>query len=501
MSDDATLRHLGDGIAEEVTNQLVGRPGLDVASRTSAFQAREGKDAGAIARALGVSYIVEGSVRPFGDQIRLTAQLIRAEDGFHVWSETFDLAANSSPVEQDDTIRTVSLMVNGYVDLDRRLASARGQTANDEAYRHFATALRLRTQMNTGGTSQLGAMRQVLEEVEHAIALDPGLVDAYWVRANAYFNRVDDVQWDVAVREARRSIDAGLALQPDKPYFAQLALIQMTELDLTAAQQTLERIRSIDPDNRYLNQCFAYLAMQRGRSDEAMRYWQQDFEKNPYASNSHVWYGFLLVRRVISPLLIVSMTRRSASLREAPLKCGSRSPELWMRPHSRVTWRRPEHCSSRYGPDTSTPSAGVRSRASATGHETEARELLTRCLRPGHRSQSRRLDLLCSEGLRLHAGVATPGNRRQKFTCAQDRSHTECISRSEPTTRLHRCAQVPRFTAAFTIAPQRNANGGRARRIRRSFMVLPNDVVQPQAKWPSRLLDRSVRHQADSSRE
>ena len=76
MSDDASLRHLGDGIAEEVTNQLVGRPGLEVASRTSAFQAREGKDAVAIARTLGVSYVVEGSVRPFGDQIRLTAQLI-----------------------------------------------------------------------------------------------------------------------------------------------------------------------------------------------------------------------------------------------------------------------------------------------------------------------------------------------------------------------------------------------------------------------------------------
>ena len=81
MSDDTSLRHLGDGIAEEVTNQLVGRPGLDVASRTSAFQAREGKDAVTIARALGVSYVVEGSVRPFGDQIRLTAQLVRADDG------------------------------------------------------------------------------------------------------------------------------------------------------------------------------------------------------------------------------------------------------------------------------------------------------------------------------------------------------------------------------------------------------------------------------------
>ena len=61
--------------------------------------------------------------------------------GFHVWSETFDLPANSSPVEQDKTIRTVSLMVNAYVNLDRQLRDARSQTANDEAYRHYAAAL------------------------------------------------------------------------------------------------------------------------------------------------------------------------------------------------------------------------------------------------------------------------------------------------------------------------------------------------------------------------
>ena len=88
MSDDPSLRHLGDGIAEEVTNQLVGRPGLEIASRSSAFQAREGKDAVATARALGVSYVVEGSVRPVGDQIRLTASL------FACRTHSLDLANN-----------------------------------------------------------------------------------------------------------------------------------------------------------------------------------------------------------------------------------------------------------------------------------------------------------------------------------------------------------------------------------------------------------------------
>ena len=94
---------------------------------------------------------------------------------------------------------------------------------------------------------------------------------------------IGEVRWAEAGPEARRSIDQALALQPDKPYFlVQLAQIQIKELDLTAAQQTLERLRSIAPDYRLLNQGFAILAMVRGRAEEAMRYWQKPVEQDPY---------------------------------------------------------------------------------------------------------------------------------------------------------------------------------------------------------------------------
>jgi len=387
MSDDSGLRHLGEGIAEEITNQLVGRPGLEVASRTSAFQARDGRDAVAIAHALGVSYVVEGSVRPFGDQTRLTAQLIRAEDGFHVWSETFDLPANSSPVEQDKTLRTLSLMVNAYVNLDQQLRDERSQTTSGEAWRHYAAAARLKLQGNTGGTTLPNPTRQIVEELDRAIALDPNFAAAYGLRANAYVNLVGgEVRWATAGPEARRSIEKALALQPDKPFFLiQLALIQMMELDLTAAQRTLERVRSISPDNRYLNQCLAYLAMQRGRPEEAMRYWQQDFEKNPYASASHVMYAVLLVRAGdfaaadheydeafrLAPRgpteVYVTLAR---ALDAATFQGDIEKASALFEP----VWARYRHTfPQQLGPVLA-----------ATGHETEARELLTNMLRdPG----------------------------------------------------------------------------------------------------------------------
>ncbi len=90
LSDDKANEYFSDGISEELLNVLVKIPGLKVAARTSAFYFK-GKEVPMpeIAKQLGVAYVVEGSVRKQGDRVRITAQLIKADDGFHVWSDTF----------------------------------------------------------------------------------------------------------------------------------------------------------------------------------------------------------------------------------------------------------------------------------------------------------------------------------------------------------------------------------------------------------------------------
>ena len=137
--------------------------------------------------------------------------------------------------------------------------------------------------MNTGGTTQPMPCDRSSKKSTARLRWTLVFVDAYWIRANVYLNRVDgEVGWERAMREARRSIDAGLALQPDNlDLLLELAGVQMAELDLTAAQQTLERIRSIGPNFLHLDEVFALLAMYRGRAQEAMRYWQRDLERDP----------------------------------------------------------------------------------------------------------------------------------------------------------------------------------------------------------------------------
>ena len=126
MSDDSAIRHLGDAFAEEITNQLANRHDLKVKSRTSAFQA-SGGDVTAIGRSLGVAYVVEGSVRPEVDGIRLTAQLIRTGDGFHVWSETYDLPVGTTSSAQQDALQTVSMMVDAHLDEELDLQRSRAK--------------------------------------------------------------------------------------------------------------------------------------------------------------------------------------------------------------------------------------------------------------------------------------------------------------------------------------------------------------------------------------
>jgi len=91
MSSDAEQVYFSDGLSEELLNGLVKVPGLKVSGRTSSFAFRDKQDdLRAIGKALGVGHILEGSVRKQGMRVRITAQLIKADDGFHLWSETYD---------------------------------------------------------------------------------------------------------------------------------------------------------------------------------------------------------------------------------------------------------------------------------------------------------------------------------------------------------------------------------------------------------------------------
>ncbi len=116
LTGNQDLDFLGDSIADELINCLTQSPALKVASRTSSFAFKgHDEDARRIARDLDVSFIVEGSVRKAGERIRITAQLVDAETGFHIWSENFDRGFGDVLVLEDELGQIIADQVQGLI--------------------------------------------------------------------------------------------------------------------------------------------------------------------------------------------------------------------------------------------------------------------------------------------------------------------------------------------------------------------------------------------------
>jgi adenylate cyclase len=166
MSSAKDQEHLCEGMAEEIMNALVRIDGIRVASRTSTFRAREDEsDLSAIARALSVNHILEGSVRTSGTRLRVTAQLTDVASGYQLWSDRFDRETIDIFAVQDEITAGVVEAVKARLALGEHTVGARPQVGNLEAYRLYLKGRHLRYTKNDHG----GALRCF----EQATTLDP----------------------------------------------------------------------------------------------------------------------------------------------------------------------------------------------------------------------------------------------------------------------------------------------------------------------------------------
>ena len=136
MSADKTSEYFSDGLAEEIIHALAQVPGLNVAGRTSSFFFR-GKDVefGEIGRKLNVEHILEGSVRQAGNRVRVTAQLIKVADGFHLWSERYDREMTDIFAIQDEITHAIAMALR--MKLSREAVAPRPYTPNLRAYEAY----------------------------------------------------------------------------------------------------------------------------------------------------------------------------------------------------------------------------------------------------------------------------------------------------------------------------------------------------------------------------
>ncbi len=170
LSDSGDQEYFADGVSEEILNGLAKAPGLRVAARTSSFAFRDKKkDIREIAKALNVATILEGSVRKSKNRLRITAQLIQASDGFHLWSSNFDGDKSEIFELQERVAREVAAELCSILASQSRMPALEARlTENLEAYELF---LQARSLMHSD--YQAESFRLAIEKLDQAVEIDP----------------------------------------------------------------------------------------------------------------------------------------------------------------------------------------------------------------------------------------------------------------------------------------------------------------------------------------
>lgn len=183
MSSDEEQEWFADGLTEEILNSLARTPDLLVASRTSSFQYKgQNEDISVIAAALGVAHVLEGSVRRGGDRLRVTAQLIRASDGFHLWSETFDRDPEDVIEIQEDVAFEIANALKTAMDPEALAKMVSSGTASVAAYEAYLEGHAL--DVNSTETGNISNWRRAMDAYSRATELDPTFALAHWKQAN-----------------------------------------------------------------------------------------------------------------------------------------------------------------------------------------------------------------------------------------------------------------------------------------------------------------------------
>jgi TolB-like protein/DNA-binding winged helix-turn-helix (wHTH) protein/tetratricopeptide (TPR) repeat protein len=281
MSADPRQEYFSDGFSEELVNDLANDPHLQVASRTSSF-AFKGKNENVetIARALGVGSIVEGSVREAGNRVRITAQLINAGNGYHLWSATYDRNLTDIISVQDELARAVAAQ------LTHRLMPAPATplpTIDPDAYRLFLEGMhQFDLGPPRGWQSALATFKQVTERA-------PGFAEGFaWLSRVAQdladvYDPAPASDWSAASDAAERalSLDSHNAMAR-----AVRAVAKMTAWDWPGAAADLRVLRRQNPNSHFtINGLYDYYRA-LGFPDEALAVWQRLHVLDPQTYNS-----------------------------------------------------------------------------------------------------------------------------------------------------------------------------------------------------------------------
>ena len=284
MSADPEQEYFCDGMAEEIIDALARLEGLRVVSRTSAFQFRgKGHDLGEIGRKLKVKTVLEGSVRKAGNRLRINAQLINAENGYHVWSERYDRTMDDVFAVQDEIARSVveKLKVKLLGEQDAPMVTR--PTDNLEAYnlvlkgRHYFAR-------QTG-------LEKGLECMTQAVGVDPAYAEAHAgvaliqtlrvILSSARPRQVMPIAKEAALKALAIDERVGDA------HFALAGVLDFFEWNWTGAEREYRRALELKPGDTQARCVYANMLGRVGRTEEAITEARGAVERDPLEVFAH----------------------------------------------------------------------------------------------------------------------------------------------------------------------------------------------------------------------
>lgn len=305
LSSDPDDEYFCDGLAEEIINALAKIPNLKVAARTSAFLFKgRNADIGTIGRQLGVEAVLEGSVRKSGTRLRVTAQLIKTDDGYHIWSERYDREMRDVFEIQDDiSVAVVGALTSKLLGEDKtpsmsKLINELKHFRTDvEAYQIY---LRGRFLFNRFNEADL---YRALACFEEAASLEPAFAEAYSGIADVYMwltelGPITPLEGMPKAKEAAlKAIELGPELSDAHTSYA--IVLQEFEYDLARAESEYKLAIGLNPNNALAHQMYGALLAQLDRFSEAEAEFERSLALDPLSPmGSWIYpFGLFLARR------------------------------------------------------------------------------------------------------------------------------------------------------------------------------------------------------------
>jgi TolB-like protein/DNA-binding winged helix-turn-helix (wHTH) protein len=292
LSEKQDQEYFADGLAEELLDVLANVPGLRVIGRTSSFQFKnKNEDVQSIGAKLGTSYVVEGSVRRAGDHVRIAAQLIRAADGAHQWSETYD--RNVSDALQLEAELAASLGRALELSIASSLVSSPIETSSPEANDHYLRGLHALDAYTRTGTLEAA------NQFQAAIAIDPQFTAAYIALGKTHFVDAEFgfVPPEVGFPQVRENALKVLKLNPHSS-IAHALLARVATLyawDWQEAQRESDAALALGPQSPFALLAAADLAGIVGNFERAERLLRASLVSDPLNPEAHFMLGDALL--------------------------------------------------------------------------------------------------------------------------------------------------------------------------------------------------------------